>query len=422
MRRRIIALTVMIAVLATLVFGLPLGAAVFWYFRVTTTSELERAADGVMLIAAHPLEGGRAPQIPPDEVAGAAVGVYDSSGRLLGGHGPAAADAVVREAGTGRTDMAEGTVGDETVLAVPVMSGAEVAGVVRAAVPRATLIKQVGLAWALMAGLGVAAVVAGWVLARRLTSRLTRPLDQLADAAVRLGDGDFSARAPEAGVAEIDQAGAALNVTAARLGDTLDRERAFSAEVSHQLRTPLAGLRLQLEAAIETPSRDPYEALRAGLGSAERLESIIEDLVSLSREPRAVRAELDLGEVLDELREAGQEMLGARPLRIDVQDPPPVLASAAAVRQVLGVLLDNAVVHGEGAVVVVARDAGGTLAIDISDEGAGPGERDPFVRPWPASVGHGIGLRLARSLAEAEGGRLLLSRKAPPVFTLLLPG
>lgn len=106
---------------------------------------------------------------------------------------------MVREAGTGRTDVAEGTVGDETVLAVPVMSGAEVAG-----------------------------------------------------------------------VAEIGQAGAALGVTAARLNNTLDRERTFSAVVSHQLRTPLAGLRLQLEAELETPSRDPYEALRAGLRSDER--------------------------------------------------------------------------------------------------------------------------------------------------------
>jgi signal transduction histidine kinase len=97
-------------------------------------------------------------------------------------------------------------------------------------------------------------------------------------------------------------------------------------------------------------------------------------------------------------------------------------ASAGAVRQVVDVLVDNAVVHGAGTVALVVRDAGATVAIDVRDEGDGP--PDPaavFPSRQDGASGHGIGLALARALAEAEGGRLVLSRARPPVFSLLLP-
>ncbi|RJQ86793.1 sensor histidine kinase [Amycolatopsis panacis] len=419
MRRRIVTITVVVAVLATALFGLPLAAGLLWYYRTHTTSELERAADRTAVVVADALANGRVPRLPGNDLPeGTRVGVYDAAGRLVAGQGPAEADEVVREVVSTRRDMVDGQIGADDVLAVPVVAGPHLTGVVRTALPQSELVREVGLSWLAMAGCAAAAVVAGRLVARRLAGRLTRPLEELAAAAGRLGEGDFTARAPKSSIEEIDRVGAALDATAERIGETLARERAFSAEASHQLRTPLAGLRLQLEAALETPGTDPYAAIRAGLGSVDRLERTVEDLLALSRERRATRAVLDLRALLAELQST--PLPGGRALRVELRDPPPVRASAAAVRQILAVLLDNSITHGRGTVTVLARDAGEVLAVDVSDEGPDLGEQDPFEQPEPAP-GHGIGLRLARGLAEAEGGRLRLTRPDPPTFTLLLP-
>jgi signal transduction histidine kinase len=116
--------------------------------------------------------------------------------------------------------------------------------------------------------------------------------------------------------------------------------------------------------------------------------------------------------------------LHGRNLEVQV-DPgaPAARTSTAAVRQVLGVLVDNATIHGAGTVTVAVREASGAVAVDVSDEGPGVqgAEAILFAGRADRRDGHGIGLALARRLAEAEQGRLMLSRVAPPVFTLLLP-
>lgn len=118
-------------------------------------------------------------------------------------------------------------------------------------------------------------------------------------------------------------------------------------------------------------------------------------------------------------------MLAGRGRALDVRAEdglPAGRGSVAAARQVVGALLDNAVTHGTATVTLALRDAGGTLAVDVADEGSGPGDPElMFRRRADGAPRHGIGLSLARSLAEAEGGRLVLSRPRPPVFTLLLP-
>ncbi|MEC3979187.1 HAMP domain-containing sensor histidine kinase [Amycolatopsis sp. H20-H5] len=421
MRRRIVTLTVVAAVVAISLFGLPLGFAVSRFYAGNETSELERAADAAAVSVAADFAAARTPRVGPAKDREVSIGVYSPAGVLLAGQGPATADPVVRAAAG--TDMSTGEAGDELVLAIPVVNGAELAGFVRAAVPHSELVWRTAATWLAMLGCAVVAVATSWMLARRITARLVKPLEELSSAAERFGDGDFTVRAAPSGVPEIDQVADALNTTAQRVGETLERERTFSADASHQLRTPLTGLRLQLEAGLE-PGRDPYLAIHSGIAAADRLERTIDDLLALARQPGAARALLDLDALLTEVDQAWRGLMDGRgrPLHIDFGQAPPARAAAAAVRQILGVLVDNAVTHGQGAVTVTARDAGEVLAIDVVDEGPGlDSDFDPFSAARSAPAGHGIGLRLARSLAEAEGGRLRLSRPEPPTFTLLLP-
>jgi signal transduction histidine kinase len=128
----------------------------------------------------------------------------------------------------------------------------------------------------------------------------------------------------------------------------------------------------------------------------------------------------DLHELLEEVESTWHGPLTAqgRALEVELNGAPNPRAAQAAVRQILNVLVDNAFTHGKGKVSVAARDAGDALAIDVTDEGPGiPPAEDPFTRK--AGKGHGIGLALARSLAEADGGRLVHVQAA--TFTLLLP-
>ncbi|MEU9690309.1 sensor histidine kinase [Amycolatopsis japonica] len=427
-RRRIVTLTVLAAVLAITLFGAPLAVAVAKFHEGNSTHDLERVADTVVLGVTGDLANGRIPELRPvkeeeGRIRGIRVAVYTPTGRLLAGNGPISEDRFVREAHY--TDMATGTRDDEIVLAVPVLSGPSLVGVVRAAHPRSELDAKIRLTWLKMIALAGIAIGASWLIGRRIATRLARPLEDLAATAERLGEGDFTVRARRTGVHEIDQVAEALDVTSERIGETLDRERTFSSDASHQLRTPLTGLRLQLEAALESPDRDPYATIRDGIASADRLERTIDDLLALAKQTRAPRALLDLGKLFEEVRQTWHGLLAARgrALRISGRDALPARAADAAVRQVLAVLLDNAATHGRGTVSVLARDAGDALAIDVSDEGAIEDGHDPFatVDRTEDHEGNGIGLRLARSLAEAEGGRLRLTSPAPTTFTLLLP-
>src|SRR5205814_3702605 len=123
----------------------------------------------------------------------------------------------------------------------------------------------------------------------------------------------------------------------------------------------------------------------------------------------------------------GQLAAEGRPLLVSINgEDLTASASPSVVGEILGVLLDNAHRHGSGAVSLTARAASVSIAVDVEDEGAGfvGDPRAAFDRRSGSadSGGHGIGLDLARSLAIAEGGRLLVTRAAPaPIMTLLLP-
>ena len=313
-------------------------------------------------------------------------------------------------------------------VAVPLTSNEQVFAAIRAATPADLVRDRAERTWLAMATLAAAVLAAAAVAARAVANRLSRPVHDLAGTARRLGDGDFTARAAATGIDELDGAAAALNATAERLGQVLARERAFSSDASHQLRTPLTALRVRLEAALLDPTTNCEHTLQGALTDIDHLHATVEDLLALARDTAPDREVLDVEAVLAdaERRWHGPLAAGGRPMRLRVDDPlPPVRASARAVAQILDVLLDNAARHGAGAVTVTGRShLDDAVAVDVADEGPGPAlpAEAVFRRRSAAASGAGIGLALARSLAEAEGGRLVLSRLGPqPVFTLLLP-
>lgn len=439
MRRRIIGLAVLAAILATSLFGVPLAIGAANYYLSDESRELEYLADTAAIAISPDLVQGQVTDLPTVEPE-TLLAVYDPTGALVLGRGPDVADGFVTAAMFGATSR--GSSGGDLVVAVPVLDDNQVIAVVRAATARSQVYARTATTWLVMFGLAGLAVALTWVVARRQAGRLASPLESLAKAADALGEGDFSVRTEASGIAEIDTAGRSLNSTAHRLGAVLTRERAFSADASHQLRTPLTGIRLHLETALETSGdRSSGQAIGAALTEVDRLERTISDLLSLARRSSSGQS-LDVTRLVNEIRADWHARLAAagRPLRL-VQEPelPATTARTAAVRQVLTVLLDNAVKHGRGPVTVTARDAGGFLALDVADEGPGPGPGSPPVSDQPAAPElpaspeqpaspepptspehHGLGLELARSLAEAEGGRLVSSVDSA-AFTLLLP-
>jgi signal transduction histidine kinase len=429
-RTRIVTLAVLSSVLAICLFAVPLGVAVMQFAVQDQREDLLRIASDVAIRVSGDVFD--EDSVDRDDLEyghrygdAAQVAVYDEDGERLAGYAPGRTDRVLRRALDGDVSVRTGR--EHLAAAVPVTHSDEVIGAAVATAPRSAVLGPVALIWAGMAGLAASAVTVVWLVARRQARRLARPLEDLEQRAQRLGDGDFSARSRRGGIKEIDAVGAALDSTAVRLDDLLARERAFSADASHQLRTPLAGLRLRLEAALERPDSDARPAIAASLVDADRLEAIIDELLALARAGRIAPAgPTGLPALLQELSPEWAARLALHGRDLDVQmEPgaPDARASTAAVRQVLAVLVDNATTHGRGTVTVTVREASGAVAIDIADEGPGVriSEAVLFTRRADERDGHGIGLSLARRLAEAEQGRLELTRPSPPVFTLLLP-
>jgi signal transduction histidine kinase len=425
-RTRIVGLAVLAAVLAIGLFGVPLAAGALKYLLNDERVNLLRVADGAAAAVTADVLRGNTPTELHEPKDGTHLAVYVDRGHRILGIGPEGGDEAVYHA-LHDGEINTGNFNGDLVVAVPVTHDSDVIGAVRAASPRAAIYRQVALVWLGMFGLASLAIGTVWLVARRQARRLARPLEELSDAARRLGQGDFSVRTTPVDIPEIDSVGSALNSTAGRLDAMLARERSFSADASHQLRTPLTGLRLRLEAALDHPGQDLRHAITDGIAAADRLEQTIEELLALARDTRSSNiTPLDLPGLLEEIEAGWHDRLAAqdRALRVAVDPQAPVsLASTAAVRQVLTVLLDNAATHGFGTVSVTVRNAADALAIDVSDEGTGITAPEPelFTRRSRLADGHGIGLALARSLAEAEGGRLRLTRPAPPTFTLLVP-
>ena len=421
MRRRLIVAIAGVAAAAVVLLAVPLGVVLQRSYRDEDLLRLQRDT----IAATRQIDIVGRPGDPVELPRGAdALAAYDRAGRRVAGRGPAIATPVVRKALRGRP--ADASSAGRFEVAVPLLQGERVVGAVRAERTDQGAVRDARDAWLVIGVIAAAIVVAATLAALLLGRRLSRPLERLARSARRLGEGDFSVQTARAGIPEVDAVGAALDATARRLDDLVSRERDFSAEASHQLRTPLQALRLELE-SIELRGPAPPE-VPAAIAQVDRLQATIDTLLSVRRgAPRTTSAAGDVTAVLDdaEARWHGPLARDGRPLRMELgADGAQVQASGPIVSEILDVLIDNAHKHGRGEVTVRLRRVEEYLVVDVADEGPGfAGDPEAaFARRTGSVNGHGIGLPLARSLAHAEGGRLAVSYSGPgPVLTLTLP-
>lgn len=409
-----------VAALAVTLFAIPLALVLQRAYLDEELLRLQR--DTVAVTRGIDVDAARNDPIElPDS---SMLAVYDLAGRrIAGAGGPPIADAIVRDALQERAPTARSREG-MLVVAVPLVDNERTTGAVRAQRSIADASRATRQAWALLGAAALAIVALATLAAFVLGRRLARPLEQLASTARRLGEGDFALRSPRSGVTELDDVALALDAAGRRLEGLVGRERAFSADASHQLRTPVAALRIELEAMQLRGERS--EELSAAVAQVERLEDTIRTLLAMARDaprdPDGTPVEPTIADAA--ARWSKPYAAAGRELRVTGQDPGlMVAASASVLREILDVLLDNALRHGDGTVELLVRGSDSSVCIDVADSGTTPldGER-LFDRRSGQPGGHGIGLALARSLAQAEAGSLTLAVPAPPTFRLTLPG
>jgi len=279
------------------------------------------------------------------------------------------------------------------------------------------------------AAMAVAAVLAA-ALAALLARKLARPVEQLAEAAARLGAGDPRPLGRRFGVSDLDQVADGLDSSARRLSSLLAADRELTADASHQLRTPLTALSMRLEEMIAAAD-DPdvvREEGSAALAQAERLADVVSQLLSPARRAAASSAALTrIDQIVQQqvvewepaFRRADRRLvwIGVRGLQAYV--------TPGGLAQVIATLLDNALMHGGGTVTIQTSQNARSVVIEVRDEGNGiPPDLVPRIFERSVSgrpEGTGLGLALARTMAAADGGRVVLVKPKPATFAVFLP-
>jgi signal transduction histidine kinase len=295
--------------------------------------------------------------------------------------------------------------------------------------PRAPADTQIRKTMYLIGGVALAVLVAATGLAYLQARRLTKPLEELAATAERLGSGDPRPRHRRYGISELDRVAEVIDSSADRISTMLGSERRLAAEASHELRTPLAALSMRLEEII-TLADDPQtvrDEAEVALSQVERLTDVVQRLLTTARTHRrsdlAVPIEVDtvIRQQVHEWRPAYQSM--RRGIVVSGERRLMAMATPGAFSQILSTLLENSLIHGAGTVTVHTRAVGGSVVIEVGDEGEGIApdlEAKLFERGASSRGSTGLGLAVARELAEADGGRLNLVLQRPAVFAVFL--
>ncbi|HEX4657868.1 MAG TPA: HAMP domain-containing sensor histidine kinase [Streptosporangiaceae bacterium] len=408
MQRRLLISTLAVAVAAVLLLGVPLGFVVGGLRSKDASAQLKHDATTLATGLQERFDEG----LPPD-VNGFARLLPDryvtiverGGGRATAGSRPPARDTIT---GQSRTR-------DFTVIV---------------AADDSFVIGQVTSGLVMIGSLALLAIAVAVGLALLQARRLTRPLQELADAADRLGSGDARPLGRRYGVPELDRVAEGLDGSAQRINELLTAERDFAVDASHQLRTPLTALSMRLEemiAAADYPDVVREEGA-AALTQTERLADVVGHLLGRAR--RSVSGAPALASVDDIVAQQVVEWEPAfrrmsRKLEVTGEKGLYAYVTLGSGAQVIATLLDNALVHGGGTVTIRTSQTPRSVVIEVRDEGKGvPPELVPRIFERSVSGapgGTGLGLSLARTVAAADGGQVVLVRPRPAVFALFLP-
>ena len=425
------------------------AAGLFVYLRLK--EDLDESVDAGLAARAAAVAGsGEADAAEPDEAEEGFAQVLSRSGEVLdeagGARGPVLTAAERARAGSGATVQVErevpGIEGTARVVAGPVTAEAGAAGDATAGAPGSGPAPATDLAvFAVGQSLDdrdetLSGVVASFAIGGPIVVLLAsllgyvlataglRPVEAMRRRAGEVSLTHDGERLPlPAAHDEVRRLGETLNEMLDRLRRSFDRERRFVADASHELRTPVAVIRAELDAALRAGGHDEQvrEALVAALEECDHLAQLAEDLLVVAR---AAEGELPMRREAIEVRpllEGVRARFGdrarehGRELRVEGGDGVQIEADDLRLRQALGNLVDNALRHGAGDVVLRARrsEADGGVALEVAD--GGPGfDRDladrafeRFARGDAARTrgGTGLGLAIVRAIAEAHGGR-----------------
>ncbi|MFR0354615.1 sensor histidine kinase [Streptomyces sediminimaris] len=368
--------------------------------------------------------------------AGDCAAVYDASARLVASTPCGAAqgeEALELVAGVLAGHEPEPPENEGRLLAAePAGEVRRPAGAVVLARSAGPLDARVAAIWGWSAAIGAAGLAATVVLSVRLARWVSRPLSTLDASARRLGEGALDERADvAAGPPEVRRLAATFNTMAARTEALVHGHRAVIADVSHQLRTPLAALRLRLDVLAAGAETGTAAELAAAQEEIARLSRLVDGLLAVARaeqatpRPSAVRVD----EVVAERVAAWTPVAGERGLRLTAGSGEPgltVAAGAGHLEQILDNLIANAVdaVPEGGSVTVDHRAAGDRARLRVRDDGPGMSERAKAVafRRFgnPEARGTGLGLAIVHRLATVNGGTARLEDTPGGGLTVVL--
>ena len=444
MRSRLLASYLLFACALFVILEVPLGLLETDIQTRASFSFLDRQATALAGVATQDLGRGNLADLRATATSFAAratgldVAVYDHGGALLLTTGPHLIRAVAGHArhqlqasgDTGVTGRYQGQRGAGAVLyeakpfdlrpAEP--GGAETQGVLVVATTTSRLDGRIAGVDLDLLAVGVAVLAAAVVIALFMSRSLSRPVVDITEAVERIAGGDLAARAPaDRGPAELRTLATRVNAMAARIDHLLGAQRAFVADASHQLRTPLTAMRLRLENLSARIGPAAQADVDACADEVARLSRLVDGLLALARaeagapEPEVV----DAGAVAHERRDAWAPLADERGVLLGLElagHSATVLAVPGHLEQVLDNLLDNAVEAtppGHHVQLVIAN-GGSTVELHVVDEGPGMSteERrrafDRFWRGTDSDAGSGLGLAIVRQLVEACGGTVEL--------------